>query len=36
VRRVRTEDVVAELLGQVPTPPPEAEPLRAGETRAPR
>jgi hypothetical protein len=36
VRRVRTEDVVAELLGQVPTPPPEAEPLRAGQTRAPR
>ena len=31
VRRVRTEDVVAELLEQVPTPPPEAEPapLRA-------
>jgi MoxR-like ATPase len=26
VRRVRTEDVVAELLEQVPTPPPEAEP----------
>jgi MoxR-like ATPase len=26
VRRVRTEDVVAELLDQVPTPPPEAEP----------
>jgi MoxR-like ATPase len=25
VRRVRTEDVVAELLEQVPTPPPEAE-----------
>jgi len=32
VRRVRTEDVVAELLEQVPTPPPEAEPapLRSG------
>ena len=29
VRRVRTEDVVAELLEQVPTPPPEAEPARA-------
>ncbi len=31
VRRIRTEDVVAELLEQVPTPPPEAEPapLRA-------
>jgi MoxR-like ATPase len=28
VRRVRTEDVVAELLEQVPTPPPEAEPAR--------
>jgi MoxR-like ATPase len=26
VRRVRTEDVVAELLEQVPTPPPETEP----------
>jgi len=26
VRRVRTEDVVAELLDQVPTPPPEPEP----------
>jgi MoxR-like ATPase len=33
VRRVRTEDVVAELLEQVPTPPPEAEPapLRSGQ-----
>src|SRR5512133_1255818 len=31
VRRVRTEDVVAELLEQVPTPPPEAAPaLLAG------
>jgi MoxR-like ATPase len=29
VRRVRTEDVVAELLEQVPTPPPEAEPAPA-------
>jgi MoxR-like ATPase len=29
VRRVRTEDVVAELLDQVPTPPPEAEPAAA-------
>ncbi|HZA82299.1 MAG TPA: MoxR family ATPase, partial [Actinomycetes bacterium] len=29
VRRVRTEDVVAELLEQVPTPPPEAEPAAA-------
>jgi MoxR-like ATPase len=29
VRRVRTEDVVAELLDQVPTPPPEAEPAPA-------
>jgi MoxR-like ATPase len=29
VRRVRTEDVVAELLEQVPTPPPEAEPAVA-------
>jgi MoxR-like ATPase len=27
VRRVRTEDVVAELLEQVPTPPPEADPV---------
>jgi MoxR-like ATPase len=27
VRRVRTEDVVAELLDQVPTPPPEADPV---------
>ena len=26
VRRVRTEDVVAELLEQVPAPPPQAEP----------
>ena len=26
VRRVRTDDVVAELLDQVPTPPPEVEP----------
>jgi MoxR-like ATPase len=34
VRRVRTEDVVAELLEQVPTPPPEAEPapLRSGQS----
>ena len=34
VRRVRTEDVVAELLDQVPTPPPEAEPapLRSGQS----
>ncbi|HSK36564.1 MAG TPA: MoxR family ATPase [Actinomycetota bacterium] len=33
VRRVRTEDVVAVLLEQVPTPPPEAEPtpLRSGQ-----
>ena len=33
VRRVRTEDVVAELLEQVPTQPPEAEPapLRSGQ-----
>jgi MoxR-like ATPase len=38
VRRVRTEDVVAELLEQVPTPPPEAEPapVRPGSTGAPR
>jgi MoxR-like ATPase len=38
VRRVRTEDVVAELLEQVPTPPPEAEPAaaRPGPTGAPR
>jgi MoxR-like ATPase len=27
VRRVRTQDVVAELLEQVPTPPPEADPV---------
>ena len=36
VRRVRTEDVVAELLEQVPTPPPEAEPARAGTPQARR
>jgi MoxR-like ATPase len=38
VRRVRTEDVVAELLEQVPTPPPEAEPapVRPGSTGAQR
>jgi MoxR-like ATPase len=35
VRRVRTEDVVAELLEQVPTPPPEAErPDRPARTSA--
>jgi MoxR-like ATPase len=32
VRRVRTEDVVAELLEQVPTPPPAAEPARTTTT----
>jgi MoxR-like ATPase len=36
VRRVRTEDVVAELLEQVPTPPPEAEPARAASPPARR